>query len=260
MMKKYIFFIVEGKHDKEEISAILNTPYFSEFKSRYEPCFLMPNVKTQGKTTHFSLESGGDITADKNTTASNILGRLSDLINDYKKKGRGYPIGHRDIARVVQITDADGAFVDRKCIIRSSEPKIKYRVQSIETSNVDGVAGRNEKKSEVLKRLSSISQVCNIPYSIYYVSCNMDHVLFDDRNMTPYRKQTYSLDFQAKCEKQPEVIFESVLKPGIAIRSNYASSWEKIQFDNNSLRRITNLNLLLCELSQDLLAIVPKDN
>lgn len=256
MMKKYIFFIVEGKHDREEISAILNTPYFADFKTRYEPCFLLPNVAGQGKGLRYSMESGGDITADKKTTASNILGRMSELINDYKKNGRGYPIGHSDIARVVQITDTDGAFIDPTSILRTSDPKVKYRSKSIETANVDGVAGRNAKKAEVLRRLISVNQICNIPYSIFFVSCNMDHVLFDDRNMTPGRKTYYSLDFQSKCESQPEIIFDSILKPGIAMQSDYTSSWETLQLGKNSLRRITNLNLLLCELSQELMTKV----
>lgn len=252
MMKKYILFIVEGKHDKEEINAILQTPYFESFQNSYVPCFLLPNVGNSRNSTQYSGEAGGDITADKKTDASKIQGRLNELVNDFRKHGMGYPVAHQDIARIVQITDADGAFVPPECVVPSSEPKAKYRAGTIETANVDGIRGRNKKKSEVLRKLTSVKQISNIPYSIYFVSCNMDHVLFDDRNMTPYRKRLFSEDFQTQIENNPKIIFDTVLKSGIGTNKDYDSSWLEIQQNKNSLRRSTNLNLLLMELSHEL--------
>ena len=252
-MKKYIFFIVEGKHDKDEILAVLNTPFFSEFREKYEPCVFLANVGGKNRTLRFSTVAGGDITADSGTTASNILGRLNELINDYKKSGRGYPIAHRDIARIVQIVDSDGAFISCECVVRSDDPKPVYLSDTIETANVDGIVGRNRKKAAVLKKLAETDRIGNLPYAVYFVSCNMDHVLFADQNLTSGNKSFHSNEFQSRCEAHPEYIFETILHPEVTVECDYPSSWEEIQEGTNSLCRKTNLNLLLRELSDELL-------
>lgn len=78
-----------------------------------------------------------------------------------------------------------GAFIPDSKIIRGDSNFFQYTDENIVTSNVDGAKGRNRKKAEILRKLVEIKQVGNVPYSVYFVSCNMDHVLFDCRNLRP---------------------------------------------------------------------------
>ena len=229
MNKKFILFIVEGKNDEREIDALLHTPYFLDYKDKY--------------VTYFS-PFHGDLTADKSITVSNIQKKLNEIVTKFRKNGVPFTnIKTSEIQEIVHIVDLDGAFIPLDCIIKGEDRAFIYEDDCIMTSNVDGARGRNKKKAEILRKLIEIKHIDNIPYSLYFVSCNMDHLLFNKRNPSQQEKGNSAMKFQLQCEKNPELLEESVFMPGIALGNDYYESWDAVQNDCESLQRHTNIHL-----------------
>ena len=200
MSKKFILFIVEGYNDKTELEAILHTPRFAPYLEHYEP---------------YILPKGGDITAETGAAAKNIQKKLNEILLYFRNNGVPFRnIKVQDIHEVVQIVDLDGAFIPRENIVRGPYSYFYYEDEAIKTSNVDGAIGRNKRKAEILRKLTEVQQVGNVPYSVYFASCNMDHLLFNRRNPPPAAKKSRAFEFKIACDKNPECLLESIFKRG----------------------------------------------
>lgn len=239
MKNKFILFWVEGNNDEREISAILHTSYFKDYYGKYDIRFQKP-LKNGNR-------SGGDITADKDVTSKNVLDKLNKVLMRFRNGGEG-PYNNilvSDIQEIIHIVDLDGTFIPRSHIERGEDPRLRYCEDTIETSNVDACYGRNKKKAEILRKLIETKQIGNVPYSVYFVSANMDHLLFDERNLSQGGKNNRAFDFMSKCKRNESLLKESIFKPGIMAEVSYYESWEEIQTNTNSLKRRTNFNLFL---------------
>lgn len=231
MTKKFILLLVEGKNDEREINAILHSSCFEQYRDKYQIEF---------------LTKGGDVTATSGVSAKNIQQKLNDILLYFRRNGVPFNnIKVSEIQEFVQIVDMDGAFIDPSHIIRGSSNAFYYTEDSIVTSNVDGAIGRNRKKAEILQKLSEIQQIGNVPYSVYYASCNMDHVLFDKRTSAPNEKTACAFRFIERCSLDPSILEDSIFKQGIMSEGTYEESWTYIQQECNSLNRHTNINLFL---------------
>lgn len=233
MSRKFILFIVEGDNDKREIDTILHTNYFSGFLNTYEPIIWPTN---------------GDITAAAGVSVRNIQNKLNNILLDFRK--RGVPWGNikpNDIHEIVQIVDLDGAFISPDNILLGEENVFEYHDDYILTSNIDGAVGRNRKKAEILNKLVGIDKIGDVSYSVYFVSCNMDHVLFGNRSLSRQEKGRLSREFQLKCEENQNMLTETLFNPNIAANGSYYDSWYEIQEDTLSLQRYTNLNLFFSD-------------
>ena len=230
MSKKLILFIVEGRNDEIEISAILHTPRFKLLSQKY---------------AFYFYRARNDITA--NAKVKSVQGELTKYVQDFRmKNGPWRGIRVDEIQEIVQVVDLDGAFIPPDHIFRGENPWFEYSDEGIITKNVDGAQGRNKKKQESLNKLVfDVKKIDNIPYSIYCVSCNMDHVLFDIRSLTPRQKDEMANQFWLQCEKHPTILDETVFKDGVATEKGYEESWKEIQQENESLMRHTNMNLFL---------------
>lgn len=84
----------------------------------------------------------------------------------------------------------DGAYVSEDCIIGDKTvEKTIYSPDSIKTRNKQGIIERNLVKSKNIDKLSETSVICGkIPYSAYYMFCNLDHVLYNKLNSTDVEK------------------------------------------------------------------------
>ncbi len=237
MTKKFILFLVEGKNDEREIGAILHSPYFKKYKEKYEIQF---------------WTKAGDITACKDVTIKNVQKKLTDILLDFRRNGVPYSnIRIDDIQEFVQIVDIDGVFIPDENVQKGGNSEFYYSDNAIITSNVDGAIGRNKKKAEILQKLFEVQQIGNVPYSIYYASCNMDHLLFDKRNSDRGEKCNNSENFADKCDEHPSILAESVFKKGIGAEGTYSESWSFIQQGCNSLQRYTNINLFFSDKAKN---------
>ena len=163
------------------------------------------------------------------------------------RNGGGHPfqkISTSDIERIIHIIDTDGAFIPDSAIIETDDDRAQYFEDSIHYYNRSQLVGRNHKKAKVIRKLLEVHQVDNIPYSIYFASCNMDHLLFDQRNLSPNDKTRNAFRFASEC-KEKENLNSSIFSPKIGTNGSFAESWEIIQQGYNSLNRYTNLNIFL---------------
>lgn len=234
--KKFVLFIVEGINDQKEIESILHTPYFTNFLSEYKPFYQV--VKT-------------DITADRNSSEKNIQERVRKIVLDFRKKGIPYSnIKPSDIERIIHIVDTDGAFIPRNNIKGSDVGRYTYTDEFIEANNPNEAYGRNRKKAAILRVLKDVDKIDSIKYDIYYVSCNMDHMLFGQINIASQTKSSLADAYVRECKNNPECIFSGALNPDIAYNCSYEESWQQIQYKTNSLKRHTNMNLYLKEFME----------
>ena len=132
------------------------------------------------------------------------------------------------------------------------EDKPVYYPDIIVTANPDHVKERNLCKSANLDVLTSLSSIKigskKIKYSVYYFSCNLDHFLYRDANSDEHGKVRRAAEFSMKHETSGslERFFEE--NETVTTDMTYGESWDFIKSGENSLKRHTNVNLLIKRL------------
>lgn len=234
-MKKYLLFIVEGKNDRRELQAIIRAACGTTFLDNYVDAYHVHN---------------GDITTEANSSEKTIIKKLNDIVSAWRKGGESpyQKIPTSDVARIIHIIDTDGVFIPESSIIQTDDGKVQYFDQQIHYLDRSIIIGRNRKKAKVIRRLLETKTIDNIPYQVLFASCNMDHVLFNDRNPLPKDKDANSFDFARKCTNAL-FLQDNVFVKGVCAEGTYHDSWEMIQSGYNSLARHTNLNILLKDLN-----------
>lgn len=228
-MKKFILFLVEGENDRKELEAILHAKCFEPFKDRY-----VPEIKVIGT----------DVTSEKKSSPKNIKNVVTKAVQEWRNGGIPFhDIKTYEVKEIVHIVDIDGAFVAPARVVYTDTGKLFYTDDVIQCANPNTIIERNNRKSNCLKILCAASQIDNIPYSIYYVSCNMDHVLFGERNPSSQDKRLKANDFRMMCAKDPEYLLKTIFCEDIASNTMYEESWKQIGEGTNSLLRKTNFNL-----------------
>ena len=192
----------------------------------------------------------GDITIDPDSSKNTIIKKLNELVISWRE-GRTEPftrIATTDVAKIIQVIDTDGAYISESSIIQSDDVgEPQYYDQSIHCYKPGTVINRNRKKRSVINRLLVTRQIDNIPYEICFASCNMDHLLFDHRNLSKAEKSNHARDFRMNCRCKEDLL-DSIYLESVRASGTISDSWDMIQKDYNSLARHTNLNLLLEEL------------
>ena len=252
--KKYVLFLVEGYTDTEVLAEPISTIY-------EEICEESEMVEVKFCTLKQNDQSGGDITSSNGVTPENIEGLIGKLFIDpfLEKNPFIYP---KEISEVVQIVDLDGAFINPEKITEmdsDDSERICYSENGIETVDVESIRQRNERKSANLRKLVSMDEIVirpkngrntkTVKYSIYYFSCNMDHVIHNRLNLTPQEKVQLADDFSVACSYSMDS-FKSAICSDMTSCQNmtYHESWDYIMEGEESLKRHTNLNLLIEKL------------
>lgn len=234
MEARIVLFIVEGFSDETSLAPALEK---------------LSNGKTKFKVMR------KDIISDFKSNVNNIEKRLiEDGIKVFINKHHGYLI--TDICKVIQITDTDGCFCNDN-IIKPDNTVLR-------TEYHDDKILQKEKdinlliKSRINKR-NNINHLLNvkyltikgnqIPYELYYMSCNLDHVLHNKRNSTTIEKIENSESFSCVYD-DPIKFIEFFNNEEINVNGDYVSTWNYIKMDNNSLKRHSNFFLLLHTLNE----------
>lgn len=222
--KKVVAVIVEGSSDESALGGILKEYFSSE--------------EVQFKVVH------GDITSDNNTTVDNVMKKINGLIESIKEK-YGYQWG--DFLRIIHLTDMDGVFsVD--CFQSAREDAIRYFEDHIEAPDVEAIKRRNVHKADILFKLYSTGNVHKISYRIYYNSCNLEHVLYNElRDFSDEEKERLSDDFSDRYEGKVQEFIDFISEPEVAVSGSYKETWKFIEKDNHSLQRHSNMNLIFEE-------------
>ena len=181
-----------------------------------------------------------DITTERNVNPKNVVAKVGDLVRGYAKN----TFKSGDFSRIIHITDMDGAFIPDNCVIDDeAEKKPQYSATEIRTCNKAGIEERNRRKRENLNRLASTSKVWNVPYQIYYMSCNLDHALYGKLNSTDDEKEADSFAFANKYKEDIPSFIRFISESDFSVMGEYSESWQYIREGRHSLERHTNFGL-----------------
>ena len=218
--KKVIAFIVEGSSDEAVIGSVMKE-YFS-------------NEQIQFVVVH------GDITTRDYVSVDNISWKINDLVSTLKEK---YRYKTSDFIKIIHLADTDGVFISDECVWPADVDSITYYEDHIETRSREAILDRNHKKSEILFKLYKTGKIGAIPYNIYYNSCNLEHVLFNElKDFTDEEKEEMSDEFADKYEQNPEDFIAFLSEQQVAVPGTYQDTWKFIEEDLNSLQRHTNMH------------------
>lgn len=224
--KKVVFLIVEGPTDEDALGVI-----FQRF-------FDKNTVRV--KVIH------GDITTDRRVNDSNILNCLKETV---QKSLNEYRLRKTDLLRIIQLTDTDGAFIPDSAIVydENAESPV-YSTENIKTNNVEGLILRNQRKRANLIKLSGTRNIWkDIPYSVFYMSCNLDHALYNGLNLTDEEKEEKATQFAEKYKDDIPAFLTFIRESGFAVVDDYISSWSFIQQELHSLERYSNVGICFKE-------------
>lgn len=227
--KKILFVIVEGPSDEEALGVLFNRIF--------------------DRNVVYVHVVHADITTKTGITPANIVSKVGDIVRQFA----GKTFKKSDFYGIIHLTDTDGAFISNDYVIDDpTQLKPLYSTTAIRTHNKPGIEDRNKRKSENLRRLFTTQKIWGIPYSIYYMSCNLDHVLYNKLNISALEKEQDAFAFAKKYRNNVPAFLEYITNSDFSVMTNYIESWKYITEDNNSLCRHTNLCLCFkdIELSQ----------
>jgi len=232
-MKKIILVLVEGHNDVVELGRLLNSKYFPYDKNKYKLLIKAFNY---------------DVSSSSYTTSKNLIQSISNKFNYLRKNDNDLRLfSFKDYYRIVHIADLDGTFINSDSIVFDKDAEcFIYEDDCIKTKRTNVAKARNKKKRELLKELVKRDNIEGIPYALYFVSCNMDHVLFNDRNSSRETKQANKERFLVDDEFFENIATELI--SDVFTKNNYIESWKEIYKDHNSLSRKTNINLVFKDI------------
>lgn len=223
--KKIVLVIVEGASDETALGVAL-----SHFFDR--------------DTTYIHIMHG-DITTQKGVQAQKIIAKLGREITDFAKS-RHYRAA--DFKQIIHIVDTDGTYIPDEKIMEDSDcEEVQYENDGIYTEDVHGIIARNKQKRENLYRLRSCGKVWNIPYRVYYMSCNLDHVLHNKRNSTDMEKENDAHNFAKKYKNDVDGFVKFICASDFSIQGDFKTSWQYIEKGMHSIERHSNFGLCLME-------------
>lgn len=219
--KKVVIVIVEGPSDENALGGILKEFFSSE--------------EVQFKVVH------GDITSDETTAVDNVVKKIDELVDDVRER---YGYHWDDFAKIIHIADTDGAFT-KECIQKADVENIQYYEDHIEASSVERAERRNAHKAEIMSKLYMTGKVHEIYYRLYFNSCNLEHVLYNElKDFTDEEKEQLSDDFSDKYEGKYREFIDFISDNSVAVPGNYKETWRFIEKDKNSLQRHSNMHLI----------------
>ena len=219
--KKVVFIIVEGPSDDEALGTLF--------------CKIFDNNSVYVHIMH------KDITTDRGIKPENILAKLGNEVRKYAKANH---FTNQDFQEIIHIVDMDGAYVPEECVVENSKiTKTIYSTSNILTSSVSNILSRNEQKRNNLNKLCLCSKLWNISYRVFYMSCNLDHVLHNKLNISDIEKENIAHEFAAYYRTNVGKFRRFMLDSDFSVVAGYKESWEFIKSGIESLQRHTNVGL-----------------
>lgn len=213
-------------------------------------------VIVEGSSDDTALHILFDKYFDKNTVYVDIIhGDITtqtkereNIINKVVAEVRAYMANNSfiktDFQEIIHIMDTDGAFIpDANVIEDATAENPLYSPTEIRTVRKRDIEKRNKVKSFNMNRLSSCKEMWGIKYSAYYMSCNLDHVLYNKLNLTDDEKSDNAFQFAKKYRNDIQSFVKFITQSDFAVVDGHNSSWKYIMKDLHSLERHSNLGL-----------------
>ncbi len=157
----------------------------------------------------------------------------------------------RDLDRIVQIVDLDGAFVDDEAVV-ACEDGLTYELDCIRAADVDSIRDRNRRKSLALRKLIGTSDLKYknkaVPYRVYFMARNLEHALHNVmESVDAGEKERLAREFQRRYINDLSGFVKYMHSEDVAVAGGYAETWGAVREGTASLHRGSNLHLLLEE-------------
>ena len=227
--KGVVLFVVEGISDKISLSLPMTG--------------LLCSDRVQFAVMH------GDCL---NRTDGRTLAILQGCIHDICVK---YNYRKSDFTHIIHIIDTDGSFIPDEKVIPSRTSGTEYYSDRIITGEYTETVTRHHRRRAMAQRLSQVKTIMNIPYDVYYMSRNLEHVTQgDDGRVSSNHKVSYAEKFADKYAEDIYGFMEFLYAEKVAAKGDYETSWKHIFSGTNSLKRETNLNFFLEQYYDNLYA------
>lgn len=263
---KIIIVIVDGYSDKR----LLETSLSEFFERKYGDNTIVKFASLKQDDG----KEGGDITSLYGSTPEKIEMLINTkIINPKLDLESLYP---KHVTEIIHIIDTDGVFIkDEKVLEFDPEDEVPidkhilYFEDHIATDDVDGICERNAKKRANIKKLmefckdgfpvkkyvltesrgnKATTKSSFAPYSLYYFSVNMDHFTSNVLNIEG-GKVALAEEFLNKHGDGYDDLRKFIEEndPELTMMT-YEESWNYIMKDCNSLKKHTNLGILLASI------------
>lgn len=229
MAKKYVLVIVEVTSDKAALEILFTR-------------FCCPKG-TETIVTH------GDITSDEKVSESNIINKVCQHIKDFLYESK---LKKSDILQLIHIIDTDGAFIPDSRITQDDlADGFVYSDTMIMARDISNVVSRNNRKRANVEKLLCTHTIWGIQYSVYYMSCDLDHALYNKRGSDDLTKERDAHAFAKKFRDDIPGFVKFITESDFSVCDGYKESWNYIKQGENSLQRHTNLGLFFKEKQDD---------
>ena len=216
--KKVILFLVEGASDLTSLEFIDNI--------------------NDDEMIKFQITSG-DITSKLGVTPQNCIEEIYEILSSYMEKSK---LRKTDIIRIIHILDTDGIYIPEINITEDKNiKKFLYTSTGIIAPSKEIVQKRNENKKRILEKLLVTSKINSIPYEMYYMSCNLEHVLHNKLvDMTNNEKKELSNKFADRFYEKEVEFIDFINSKEFKALGDYKTTWNFIKEGLNSVNRYSN--------------------
>ena len=216
--KKVILFLVEGASDLTSLEFI-------------------DNINTN-ETIKFQITSG-DVTSKLNITPQNCREEINKILLSFLERSK---LRKTDIIKIIHILDIDGVYIPEINIIEDKNiKKFLYTINGIVAPSKENVQKRNESKKQIVEKLLVTSKINSIPYEMYYMSCNLEHVLHDKlEDISEDEKKELANKFADKFYEKEIEFIDFINNKDFKVLGDYKATWNFIKKDLNSVNRYSN--------------------
>ena len=219
--KKIVFVIVEGPSDHDALALVLNRLFDQQ-------------------TVHVHIMHR-DVTAEYGVNSTNIVAEVVDEVKQYANSSH---LTSSHFHEIIHLVDMDGAYVPNEAVVEDTNvERTVYSITEIRTPDKSGIERRNSQKRANLDKLHSTKNIWGIPYSVYYMSCNLDHALYNKLNTSDDEKESDAYIFAKKYKDDIQGFLRYITESDFSVMDGYKESWAYIKEDLHSLERHTNLGL-----------------
>ena len=216
--KKIILFLVEGASDLTSLEFI-------------------DNINTN-ETIKFQITSG-DVTSKLNITPQNCREEINKILLSFLERSK---LRKTDIIKIIHILDVDGIYIPEINIIEDKNiKKFLYTINGIVAPSKENVQKRNESKKQIVEKLLVTSKINSIPYEMYYMSCNLEHVLHDKlEDISEDEKKELANKFADRFYEKEIEFIDFINNKDFKVLGDYKVTWDFIKKDLNSVNRYSN--------------------
>lgn len=216
--KKVVLFLVEGASDLTSLEFI-------------------DNINTD-ETIKFQITSG-DITSKLNITPQNCREEINKILLSFLERSK---LRKTDIIKIIHILDIDGVYIPEINIIEDKNiKKFLYTINGIVAPSKENVQKRNESKKQIVEKLLGTSKINSISYEMYYMSCNLEHVLHDKlEDISEDEKKELANKFADRFYEKEIEFIEFINNKDFKVLGDYKATWNFIKKDLNSVNRYSN--------------------